>query len=105
MVTVIGAQSAENRDGGTYYKLVIEGGVRTVISSETGLPYLTSQKMAIPTTFSKEQCEGMVGKRLDGEIEKVPCEPYEITVNGETQMRDFRYVYQPDGVNYHMDVV
>lgn len=105
MVTVIGVVSAENRDGGTYHKLIIEGGVRTVVSSETGLPYLTSQKMAIPTTFSKEQCEGMVGKRLDGEIEKVPCEPYEVTVNGETQTRDFRYVYQPEGVNYHTDVV
>ncbi len=105
MVTVIGVQSAENRDGGTYQKLVVEGGVRTVISSETGLPYLTSQKVSIPTTFSKEQCEELVGKRLDGEIEKVPCEPYEVTVNGQPQMRDYRYMDQPGSIAFHSDPV
>ena len=41
----------------------------------------------------------MIGSKIDGDIVRVPCDPYDYTVNrtGETISLAYTYAYQPAG--------
>ena len=79
MVTVTGFNERQRKDGTTFIALDITGGVELIQSSTTGRYYATVRKCSIPSTFSKQVAESIIGQRLPGEIVKVICEPYQFT--------------------------
>lgn len=95
MVKIISYKAVQNKEGKEFYALTLMGGIETVKSSN-GNYYLTAKKASIPSTFSEEICMGLIGQTLEGEIVKIPCEPYSFTSKntGEEITLDFRYGYQ-----------
>jgi hypothetical protein len=68
-------------------------------SGETGNYYATAKKASLASTFTEETCKELVGQKIPGSIQRVPCEPYEFTVaaTGEVLFLDHRWVYQKEG--------
>lgn len=95
MVKIISYKAVQNKEGKEFYALTLMGGIEAVKSSN-GNYYLTAKKASIPSTFSEEICMGLIGQTLDGEIVKIPCEPYSFNSKstGEEITLDFRYGYQ-----------
>lgn len=98
MVTIVDFQVKMNKDGKEFFVLILQGKPEIVIS-KTGNPYLTSSKASLNTTLNEIYCQQMIGQTLPGSIEKVDCDPYEITSDdGEIIKKDSRYEYQPEEV-------
>ena len=97
MVTVTGFNERQRKDGTTFIALDITGGVELIQSSTTGRYYATVRKCSIPSTFSKQVAESIIGQRLPGEIVKVICEPYQFTNTrtGEVLTLQHSYAYRP----------
>lgn len=70
-----------------------------VQSQNTGRFYATVRRCAISSTFDEMTAERIVGKQMPGSIERVPCEPYDFTVQetGEVVKLTYRWGYQPEG--------
>jgi len=99
MVKIIDYKVRSNRDGDVFLALIVIGGIELVKSKETGLYYATSKKASIPSTFDEETCKSLIGEKLEGTVQKMDCEPYEITDQdtGEIRVLDFRWVFVKDG--------
>ena len=99
MVRIIDYKVRENRDGDVFLALIVQGGIQLVKSKETGMYYATSKKASLPSTFDEETCKSLIGQELDGTVEKVDCEPYEITneETGEVLQLNYRWVYVKEG--------
>lgn len=95
MVRIINYKVRENRDGDVFRALIVQGGIQLVKSQDTGIYYATSKKASIPSTFDEETCKSLIGEELEGTIEKVDCEPYEITNEdtGEVLQLNYRWVF------------
>lgn len=95
MVKIISYKAVQNKEGKEFFALTLMGGIEAVKSSN-GNYYLTAKKASIPSTFSEEICMGLIGQSLEGEIVKIPCEPYSFNSKntGEEITLDFRYGYQ-----------
>ena len=94
MVTVTGFKTVETPEGDSYVRLILQGDLEMVQSSETGNYYATARRTSISCTFDEVLAEKMVGKQLDGWILKVDTEPYEFTVDsGETIKLSHRWIY------------
>ena len=79
--------------------LELTGSVELIQSSTTNKWYATVRKCTIPSTFSKEIAESIVGSKLPGEIVRVICEPYEYVNQrtGEIMQLQHSYAYQAEG--------
>jgi hypothetical protein len=101
MVRIIKIEKRQSDDGREFNALILQGGVELVQSKETGNFYATARKASIPSTFDDETSAGLVGQEIPGTIEKVPCEPYEVTnqETGEIITLSNRYVYKPESSN------
>lgn len=99
MVTIVDYKVRMNGDGEPFNALIVQGGIELVKSKETGLFYATAKKASIPSTFDEKTCEGLIGQELDGTVQKVQCEPYEVAdqETGEIRELDFRWVYVKEG--------
>ena len=99
MVRIIDYKVRENRDGDVFLALIVQGGIQLVKSKESGMYYATSKKASLPSTFDEETCKSLIGQELDGTVEKVDCEPYEITneETGEVLQLSYRWVYLKPG--------
>jgi hypothetical protein len=66
---------------------------------ETGNYYATAKKTSVPSTFTEETCKSLIGQKIPGSIQRVPCEPYEFAVpdSGEILELDHRWVYMKEG--------
>ena len=94
MVTVTGFKTVETPEGDSYVRLILQGDLELVQSSETGNYYATARSSSISCTFDEILAEKMVGKELPGRIIRVDTEPYEFTVDsGETIKLSHRWVY------------
>jgi hypothetical protein len=105
MVTVTDIRGCVSALGKAFCALVINGDITFVRSAQTNNFYATSFKALLGTTFTKEVCQGLIGKTLPGEIQRVECDPYEFTVRetGETIMVSHKYRYNPDPVRNTME--
>lgn len=94
-VKIISYKAVQNKEGKEFFALTLMGGIEAVKSSN-GNYYLTAKKASIPSTFSEEICIGLIGQSLEGEIVKIPCEPYSFTSKstGEEITLKYRYGYQ-----------
>ncbi len=70
MVTITGFEKRKNKKKDEFNVLILQGDVETIISKETGKPYLTARKTSIPCTFDDIMTKTMVGKEMTGEIDR-----------------------------------
>jgi len=102
MVTIVGFEKRKNKKEEEFNVLILQGDVETVISKETGRPYLTARKTSIPCTFDEEMAKSLVGEKLPGEILKMDCEEYEFTLPGTNKTINLAYTYvynpKPSGI-------
>lgn len=99
MVRIIDYKLRSSVDGDPFFALIVQGGIQLVKSHDSGNYYATAKKASLPCTFDEETCKSLLGQELDGTIERVECEPYEITVEetGELRMLDHRWVFVKTG--------
>jgi len=83
MVTIVDYAVRTNQDGEPFVALIVQAGISLVKSKETGMYYATAKKASIPSTFDEATAESLIGQELEGKVERVECEPYEI-VNEQT---------------------
>jgi hypothetical protein len=79
----------------------------SVLSKQTGKPYLTAGKTSVLCTFDDVFVKRLIGTDLPGTIERVPCDPYEyiIPMSGETITLEHTYQYSGDPVNIEETVM
>ena len=101
MVTVTGFKTRQKKDGTDFIVLELSGGVELVQSRTTGNFYATVRKCNIPSTFSEEVAIHMVGSKIEGEIVRVPSEPYDYVNKrtGEIITLSHSYAYRPKGAD------
>ena len=98
-VKIIDYRKRENKEGEEFFALIIEGGLEMVKSKQTGRYYATSKKASVTSTFDEETCIGLIGEKIPGSVQKVECEPYEMTIKdtGELVTLNHRWVYLKEG--------
>jgi hypothetical protein len=95
MVTITDYALRTNTQGEEFFALILQGGVEMVKSKQTGKFYATSKKCSIPSTFDEKTCKAIIGQQMPGMINKVECEPYQITIQetGEILQMSYRWEY------------
>ena len=96
MVTVTACLERQRKDGTAFALLEISGGVELVQSKETQRYYATLRKCTIPFTGTIDTAKLMIGQKIEGEIVRTICEPYEF-VNprtGEVMKLQHSWAYQ-----------
>jgi hypothetical protein len=73
MVTIVEYKERVNLKGEPFNALVIEGEME-LIKSESGRFYATARRTSIPSSFTEETCQRLIGKQIPGAIVKVECE-------------------------------
>jgi hypothetical protein len=97
MVTVTNCLERLKKDGTTFALLEISGGVELVQSQATNRYYATVRKCTIPFTGTLETAKLMIGQKIEGDIVRVICDPYEFTnpKTGEVIQLQHSWAYQP----------
>ena len=97
MVTVIDFKDYPKPGGGRFVFLELLGSIEIQQSQTTGKFFATARKCQIPATFGIQIASRMVGQKIEGEIVRVPCEPYsfENKRTGETITVNHDYAYRP----------
>jgi hypothetical protein len=95
MVTIVGYQQREGQNG-PFIALNVIGDVEPVQSLATGKWYFTARKCSFPSTFDMATAQMMVGRTIQGDIVRVPCDSYNYKLeNGESITLAHTYTYQP----------
>ena len=95
MVLITGYQKKQVGEK-DFFLLELQGeDIEIIISQTTGMPYATTRKTLLSTTFNEAMCANLVGKQLPGTINKVEVEPYQFVVKetGEEMTLNYKYVY------------
>ena len=97
MITIIGIKDCITADGRNFTALILQSDIKFV-QSENGNYYITAYKASVSTSLDEFVCKTLLGKQLQGDIQKVLCEPYEFVnkETGETTMLDWKYQYTPE---------
>ena len=97
MVTVSSYRLVEKKNGGSFVSLELTGSLEILQSSNTGRFYANVSKCRIPSTFSEEIAKTLVGSKIEGEIIREECEPYDFTnpTTGEILTLQHTYAYRP----------
>jgi hypothetical protein len=96
MVEIIGFQQRTNEEGESFNVLELLGGLELIKSSQTGNFYATARKATITSTFDERMCKQLIGTKLPGKIERVPCEPYEFNIPGSEEVVTLSHTYRFD---------
>jgi len=106
-VQIINAFEIENAEGDTFVSLELQGGITMIQSKSTKKYYATSKRTRIASTFDLETAKQLIGTKIPGSIEKVPCEPYEYIVpeSGEKLTLNFTYTFISEGSKFSSPVV
>lgn len=99
MVKIIDYKTRMNAEGEPFLALIVQDGITLVKSKETGMYYATAKRASIPSTFNEETCKSLIGQELDGTVERMECEPFEIVdeSTGEVITLDHRWVFVKTG--------
>jgi hypothetical protein len=79
MVTIVDYAQRTNSEGENFFALIVESGLEAVKSQNTGKNYFTKKRASVPSTFSEEECQSLIGEQLAGSVKRVSCDHYEIT--------------------------
>lgn len=94
MVTIKNYQQRTTGEGKEFFVLELEGSIQFLTSQTTGKLYASVAKCTIPCTFDEETAKQLIGTRLPGSIQKVPCDSYEYrTPEGDVMTLDYQYTY------------
>lgn len=98
MVTIVNYKERQKEDGTEFFVLELQGGIEMVKSKETGNFYATAKRACIPSTFTREVCESLIGTQMSGGIVKEACKPfnYVIKETGEEITLNHRWVYKSE---------
>jgi hypothetical protein len=105
MITIIDFAKRTNLAGENFYALILQGGICMVQSKESGKFYATAKKTSITSTFDELTCKGLVGTKIEGDVVKIPCDPYSFTIE-ETKEEitlDYRWEYRPATAENEME--
>jgi hypothetical protein len=99
MVTIVDFVKRQNKEGQEFNALILQGGLEFVRSLRTGRYYATAKKTSITSTFDDEMCQSLIGQQIPGSVQRVDCDPYEITLRetGEVITLYHRWVYLKEG--------
>jgi len=99
MVQISNFHRVETKDGRTFISLELTGQAELVQSQSTGKFYATVRTCRIPSTFDAKVAESMIGQKIEGDIVRVQCDPYEYANKrtGEVMILQHSYAYQPKG--------
>ncbi len=97
MVTIIGTELKKNSKGETFSTLVLQDGLQMVQSKTTGRFYATARKVSITSTFDEQTAKSLIGTKMPGSIEKMPCTPYDYVIKetGEVVTLENTWIYNP----------
>jgi hypothetical protein len=100
MITIRDFRLQENKEGKEFITLVLQGDVEFVQSLQTGRFYATAKRCTISSTFDLVTAEALIGTKLPGHIERMPCPEYNFTVpeTGEVIKLAHTYQYVPDDI-------
>lgn len=95
MVRIINYKKSIKEDGRESISLKVQGGIEAVQSQQSGKLYLTARTAYVFCTFDEQTAKNLIGTELPGEVQKVPCEPYDYVVKdtGETMTLCHRFEY------------
>ncbi|GAB1858044.1 hypothetical protein MHTCC0001_28810 [Flavobacteriaceae bacterium MHTCC 0001] len=98
MVTIVNFKERQREDGTEFFVLELQGGIEMVKSKETGNFYATAKRTFLPSTFTREVCESLIGTQMPGGIVKEACEPFDYVVKetGEEITLNHRWVYKSE---------
>ena len=94
MIEIIGFQKRTNTEGQDFNVMVLQGGIELIKSSESGNYYASAKRATITCTFDERICRQLVGTKLPGKIERVPCEEYEFAVPGTDEKLKLSHTYK-----------
>ena len=97
MVTIIGVEKRKTQDDEEFNVLIIQGGIESVVSKETGKPYITAKRTSVPCTFEDVYAKSLVGSELPGSINRIPCDPYEYQIPNSKDKITLEHTYQYSG--------
>ena len=97
MVQITNALERVKKDGSSFAVLEISGGAELVLSQTTQRYYATVRRCTIPFTGSLEVAKMLIGQKIEGDIVRVICEPYQFTNprTGEVLQLQHSYAYRP----------
>jgi hypothetical protein len=97
MVTVTNALERVKKDGTSFTVIEISGGAELVLSQTTQRYYATVRRCSVPFTGTLVVAKMLIGQKIEGEIVRVICEPYEFTNprTGEVLQLQHSYAYRP----------
>lgn len=97
MVTITGFAKRKNTADQDFNVLILQGEVEFIKSRESGRFYATTKTCTISCTFNDLMCQGLIGKTLPGNIEKIQCDPYDYHLPGTDEIisLDYTYYYDP----------
>lgn len=100
MVTVVKYERKNNKEGGSFLLLTIEGGVTMSKSETTGTWFAQTLKTNILANMDEKSAKALVGQKIPGKIIKRQCTPYTycIPTTGEEKLLDYTYEYDCDEV-------
>lgn len=100
MVTITNCETRENSSGESFTILIVSGGLESAKSKQTGKTYFTTRKASVPCTFDESVANSMIGQQINGEVKKVPCEPYTFLTENEEEIElDFTYEFSEETEN------
>ena len=99
MVQIVDYKERTNADGEKFYALILQGGLDMVKSQDTANYYATSRAASVTSTFDEETYKGLIGQEIPGSVQRIPCEPFEFTVEetGEVLTLEHRWSYLKEG--------
>jgi len=94
MVKIVDFKTYQNEGEKPFQVLVVQGGLETVKSKETGKTYLTTHTAKVPCTFSEKMCKELIGSEIPGVIKKIKVEPYKYTVEATGEEINLTHRYE-----------
>jgi hypothetical protein len=101
MVTIKGYKVKEGENSKEFISLELEGDLAFIQSQNTGRFYATTKKSYMNSyAIDEVTAKALVGTKMPGSIERIPCDPYEYTIKdtGEVVSLSYSHQYVPDGV-------
>jgi hypothetical protein len=107
MVTVKEIKKVENSKGEEFYGLIVQSGVMSVKSKQTGRVYITAKRAFAATTFDEQTASSFIGTEFEGTLKKVQTDPYEYTIKetGEIIVLTHRYEFVDPALELEEQVV
>jgi hypothetical protein len=79
MVTIIDFVKRKNNEGVEFNSLILQGGLEMIKSNQSGRYYATAKKASVTSTLDDLTCKELIGQKIPGSIQKIECEPFELS--------------------------